>query len=369
MPLVRTSKNSGSREPLSRWQRRLLFATLPYPNRLRLALRLAQRGRPLIRPLLRWLPSPLQNLVETIPSRPVPRRSQLAAGVHAAQGTPRWRVGFLSGCAQQVLGESINLASVRLLRRLGAEVHLLPHQGCCGALTYHTGERHRSLALMRRLIALWDEAIAQRKLDAIVTSTSGCTVVMQDYPHIFAQDPAYAKPAARVASQLLDITQAAAELDFEAHLPPDHQRSAPGQAPGQAPRQALRVAYHEACSLQHGQNLRHEPRALLQQAGHTVLEVAEGHLCCGSAGTYHVLHPQQAAQLGQQKATHIARLNPDVIASGNLGCIEQLARYTQTPHLHTVELLDWASGGPKPASLAAPGSTVAGAAAAQVDSA
>jgi glycolate oxidase iron-sulfur subunit len=316
-------------EKALRW---LLIQSLPYPGRLRLALRMAPLGR-------RFgflLPSFMRPLIEMAPRRLPAKATVARSGIIPAQGKRRLRVALLTGCAQQVLGPQINDASVRLLGRLGCEVVVPPAQGCCGALTFHMGERQRSLALMRHNIAVWHDEMEKGGLDAIVLNTSGCGTAVKEYGHIFRDEPAWAAKAAAVAAKVRDISEVVADLGIE--------------ATGRTP--ALKVAYHDACSLQHGQRVKHQPRQLLADAGFEVVEVPEGHICCGSAGTYNMLYPETAAQLRQRKAAHIESMAPQVVCAGNIGCIEQIAAGVGVPVVHTVELLDWATGGPAPAGLA-----------------
>jgi glycolate oxidase iron-sulfur subunit len=241
--------------------------------------------------------------------------------VFPAAGERRRRVALLSGCAQQVLAPQINEATIRLLTRHGCEVVIARGAGCCGALVHHMGRSDRALAQARANIDAWSGA---GDLDAIIINTSGCGTTIKDYGFLLREDPAYADKAAK-------------EIGLQA----------PVVAPG------LSVAYHAACSLQHGQRVLQPPKALLSQAGFTLRDIPDGHLCCGSAGTYNLLQPALAGQLRDRKLASIDALQPDLIAAGNIGCITQLAGGTATPVVHTVELLDWATGGPKPTALAA----------------
>jgi glycolate oxidase iron-sulfur subunit len=230
-----------------------------------------------------------------------------------------------------VLDPSINAASVRLLTRLGIEVVIPAKAGCCGALTHHLGQEADGQARARALIDTWTDTDRQGAVDAIVINTSGCGTMVKDYGHMFARDPAYREKAARVASLAKDISEYLQALGFEAQAP-----------------ERLRVAYHSACSMQHGQKISREPRMLLARAGFEVVEPAEGHLCCGSAGTYNILQPEIATQLKNRKLRNIEATRPQVIATGNIGCMTQIAAGTGIPVVHTVELLDWATGGPRP---------------------
>ncbi len=323
--------------------RALLAAVLPYPKRFRAALRLARLGRPFA-PLL---PGRLRGMLALAPAR-LPAAPVLDGSVHPAVGTRRKRVALLAGCAQQALAPQINAATIRLLTRLGCEVVVPSGAGCCGALVHHLGRTEESHRAARRNVDAWI-AEADRPgadgagLDAIVINASGCGTTVKDYGFMLRTDPAYAEPAARVSALARDVTELVAELDLESHLG----RHAGGAAP-----EPLAVTYQSACSMQHGQNITTLPKELLERAGFAVRTPAEAHLCCGSAGTYNILQPALAGRLRDRKLAAIERTGPDVIASGNIGCMTQLAAATATPVVHTVELLDWATGGPRPAALA-----------------
>ena len=316
---------------LDRLMRGVLTRVLPHPGRLRASLRLAGIGRR----LKSLIPSQMRRLAEMAPTvSPEPARIALP-GVIPAQGERRARMALLTGCAQQVLGPQINDATVRLLTRLGVEVIIPEEMGCCGALTFHMGEQRRSLQLMRNNIEVWHRKMEEGELDAIVINTSGCGAVIRDYGHIFRNDPEWAERAQSVAALVRDISEVVVELGL-------------GEVKNSID---LRVAYHDACSLQHGQKIKAPPRLLLEQAGFEVVEVPEGHLCCGSAGTYNMLQPRFAEELLRRKTENVERVKPQVVAAGNIGCIEQLQQGLDIPVVHTVELLDWATGGPKLSEL------------------
>ena len=239
------------------------------------------------------MPRVMRPLLAMAPKR-LPRRASVARpGVVPAEGTRRLRVALLTGCVQQVLGPQINDATVRLLTRLGAEVVIPPDMGCCGALTFHMGERKRSLKLMQHTIEVWHREL-KAGLDAIVLNTSGCGTAIKEYDHIFRHDPQWADKAKAVVERVRDVSEVVAQLGL-------------GEA-NHAP--ALKVAYHDACSLQHGQHVIEPPRQLLKAAGFEVVEVPEGHICCGSAGTYNMLRPDLAQQLQARKVEHIASVAP-----------------------------------------------------------
>jgi glycolate oxidase iron-sulfur subunit len=310
--------------------RRLLGVVLPRPGLFRLAL----IGARLARPFRALLPGRLGALAGLAPSA-VPSPSQAdKPQVVPAQGERRKRVALLTGCAQTVLAPQINEATIRLLARHGCEVVVAAGAGCCGALTHHMGQDGRGFA--RANIDAWTREIDGAGLDAIVINASGCGTTVKDYGFLFRDEPAYAEKARAVSERTRDVTELMAELGL----------AAPVVATGQ------RVAYHSACSMQHGQRIRSEPKALLQAAGFTVLDVPEGHLCCGSAGTYNMLQPQLATALRDRKVANIESVAPAVVATGNIGCITQIGGGTAIPVVHTVELLDWATGGPAPAALA-----------------
>ena len=309
--------------------RRFLAAVLPRPVLLRAVLRAA----PLMRPIAGMMPGRLRAVLAMAP-RAVPRPGPTdRPRVFPAAGARRARVALLTGCAQRVLSPDINEATVRLLTRHGCEVVVAPGAGCCGALAHHLGRDGTADA--RRNIDGWWREREGGGLDAIVINTSGCGTAVKDWGFVFADDPAYAEKARTIASLARDVTEFVAQLGLQPATIPTGQR----------------VAYHAACSLQHGQAVRREPKALLSQAGFAVLDVPEGHLCCGSAGTYNLLQPDIARRLRDRKAANIATTAPDIVAAGNIGCITQIAKATGTPVVHTVELLDWATGGPRPAAL------------------
>jgi glycolate oxidase iron-sulfur subunit len=257
-----------------------------------------------------------------------------AANEARALASRRKRVALVTGCVQTVLAPEINAATIRVLERCGAEVVLV--DGCCGALVHHLGKEKRANALGAALVERLHAKLDGAGLDAIVANASGCGTHVKDYGYVFRDDAGLAARAAAVSAKARDVTEVLAELG----LPP--------VVPGV---ERLTVAYHSACSMQHGQKVEQPPRALLAAAGFTVKEIAEGHLCCGSAGTYNVLQPEIAKRLRDRKLEHIGRTRADVVATGNVGCITQLAAGSRVPVVHTVELLDWATGGPAPRGL------------------
>jgi glycolate oxidase iron-sulfur subunit len=324
------------RRPLpERLMRRLLGAVLSRPGLFRPALLAAQ----LAKPFARLLPSTLRPMLELAP-RAVPTPSAVdRPQVFAAEGSRRMRVALLPGCAQQVLAPEINEATIRVLTRHGAEVVVAAASGCCGALVHHLGAEAPALALARANVDAWERAAGAGGLDAIVSNASGCGTMLKDYAFLLREDPAYAEKAGRVSGLARDICEVLASLGLRS--PVAHPR--------------LRVAYHSACSLQHGQRVEREPKELLAASGFEVVDVPEGHLCCGSAGTYNLLQPELARALRDRKLANLALVRPDIVAAGNIGCITQLTDGAGVPVVHTVELLDWATGGPIPRQLQARG--------------
>jgi glycolate oxidase iron-sulfur subunit len=242
---------------------------------------------------------------------------------------------MLAGCAQQVLRPEINDATIRVLARSGVDVEVAPGAGCCGALVHHMGREQAAIAMAKANIDAWLRVMDKGPVDAVIVNASGCGTTVKDYGHLLAREPEYADKAKRISDLTRDVTEFMSDYDMG---PPKRWSS-------------LRIAYHSACSMQHGQRITDEPKALLRKAGFTVVEVPEGHICCGSAGTYNILQPDLAKQLRDRKVANIKSVRPDIIAAGNIGCITQIAQGTETPIVHTVELIDWAYGGPVPRGL------------------
>jgi glycolate oxidase iron-sulfur subunit len=329
------------RRPLmDRLTRGLLAAVLPYPARFRAALRLAGLGRPFAG-LFRAVPAlkPLAAMLDLAPARVPPASPVSAPATHAASGARRGRVALLTGCAQSVLDPGINEATVRLLTRLGVEVVVPEGEGCCGSLVHHMGREREALADARRNVDAWMREIARGGLDAIIVTASGCGTTIKDYGHMLRLDPAYAGKAAQVSALAKDVTEFLAGIDLPA-----------ADAAG-----GRTVAYHSACSMQHGQKIVRQPKDLLRKAGFRVVEPREGHLCCGSAGTYNIMQPEIAGRLRDRKVKNLAATGADIVATGNIGCMTQIADRAGMPIVHTVELLDWAWGGPEPAALSGGG--------------
>jgi glycolate oxidase iron-sulfur subunit len=333
------------RPMIDRWLRAMLAWVLPYPRRLSLLLQLA---RPL-KPFRRLLPARLEAMLSLLPpaqpvrtqaATPPAERAQAAA---ADREKPARRIALLDGCVQLVMGGHINDATRRLLERAGCEV--VPLDGCCGAIVQHLGREQAAESMARQLIDRIESLQSEGRIDAVVVNASGCGTQLKDLGHLLKDDATYAARAAMVSALVRDVTEYVAEIGL-----PETRNAI-----------RLQVAYHSACSMQHGQQLHRPPRELLTQAGFDVLEIPDGHLCCGSAGTYNMLQPVIAGQLRERKLAAIASTGAAVVATGNLGCIAQLAQRAgstragrdrrQLPVVHTVELLDWATGGPAPAGF------------------
>ena len=319
------------RRPLmDRALRWVLARVLPYPGRFRLPLLGAKIGRP-----LRFLmpDARLKAMLEMAPKQVPPVSRNDDPQVFAAQGERRMRVALMTGCAQKALNTDINDATIRVLRRLGCEVVIARRMGCCGALVHHMGREDESHAAAARNIGAWMGEKRREGLDAVVINTSGCGTTVKDYGHMFRNDP-LAEDAAEVSAMAMDVSELLTKLDV-----PE------GEAKG------LRVAYHAACSLQHGQKVTGAPKDLLRRVGFEVVEPGDAHLCCGSAGTYNLMQPEISGQLKARKVATLEAKAPDVIAAGNIGCMMQIGSGTEVPVVHSVELIDWATGGPKPPAL------------------
>jgi glycolate oxidase iron-sulfur subunit len=327
--------------PLSdRLLRAVLGFVLPRPGVFRLAITLARLGRPLaaLLPTSSSAASPTPSFLRRVRAmldvapRRLPPRGPTAGTVFPAQGERRGRVALLQGCAQQVMAPRINQAAINVLTRHGVEVVLVRDEQCCGALTHHMGQDADALARARANITVWTSEAERNGLDAILVTTSGCGTVIKDYGHMLREDPRFAAPAAAISALAKDICEYLSTIELKPV----------------SPHNDIVVAYHSACSLQHGQKITGLPKELLCKNGFVVKDVAESHLCCGSAGTYNILQPDIATRLRDRKVANIAMLKPDVIAAGNIGCMMQIAGATSVPVVHTIELLDWATGGPRP---------------------
>ncbi len=318
-----------NRPLFDRVMRAVLAQILPFEKRFRFAM----RGAQLAKPFTGIMPAKIRNMVEFAPAKLPPPSLNDRPQVFAAMGKRIKRVALMTGCAQKALDTDINDATIRLLRRHGCEVVVANGAGCCGALTHHMGKSKQSHVTAAKNIKAWMAEVNGDGLDAIVINTSGCGTTVKDYGHMFRND-GLAKEAAIVADLAQDISEVMIDLKLVVTEPKN-----------------LRVAYHSACSLQHGQQIKFHPKTLLKQAGFSVVEPKDPHLCCGSAGTYNLMQPEISKQLKDLKVTNLEAVTPDIIAAGNIGCMMQIGSGTAIPVVHTVELLDWATGGPKPPKL------------------
>lgn len=305
--------------------RGILAVVLPNAKLFRLSL----IGARLAQPFKALLPGRLKGMVAMAPKR-LPKLDPV--GSVKAQGEfqdkARMRVVLMPGCAQKVLEPRINQAAARLLARLGADVVEPDSVGCCGALVHHMGREQAAIEQAKANI----EAIEKLDPTVITITASGCGSVVKDYGHMLKDDPVWAARAAKISGLTRDIGEVVAELGLT----------------GVREFAKPRVAYHAPCSLQHGQRIGDVPARLLEQAGFAVSHPKDAHLCCGSAGTYNIMQPELAEPLGRKKSDSLDAVGADVIATGNIGCLIQIGSFAGRPVVHSVELLDWATGGPSP---------------------
>lgn len=314
------------RRPLrDRLFRRLLATTLPNPARFRSLLIFSR----LLLPIRRLLPGRFQGALKL---RTPSARAKLKQNGETRDLTEK-AVGLVAGCVQQVIGGDINSASIRLLERQGWRVHLLSEPACCGAVEHHLGKEALAEKRFRQNITDWIEHVDEHGLEALIVNASGCGTMLKDYGHLFRNDESLAADAGRISGMTRDIAE---------FLSDHHDMTNNGNM------EQVRVVYQSPCSMQHGQKIDSQPLTLLRQAGFNVKELPEKYMCCGSAGTYNILQPAIAAELGERKAVYIEQADVDVVASGNMACMMHLRQFTDVPFVHTAELLDWATGGPKP---------------------
>jgi len=318
---------------MDRLLRSVLGIVLPRPGLFRLAL----FGAKLAQPVKNFFSGPLKAMLEMAPKNLPPASRLDNKRCHPAGGIRKKRVVLMTGCAQKVLAPEINDATIRLLNRHGIEVVIPKAAGCCGALPLHMGKEKDAQGFARANVRAWMRELEGEGLDAIIINTSGCGTTVKDYGELFDHhaDKKLAGQAKTVAALACDITEFLSQIEL----------AAPKVNSG------LKIAYHSACSLQHGQQIRNEPKSLLSKMGFDIADIPESHICCGSAGTYNLLQPELSAKLKARKVANIEKTTPDLVAAGNIGCIAQIASGMDLPVVHTVELLDWATGGPKPSAL------------------
>ena len=334
MHLVDTARNhieaNYTRALPERLMRNILGYLMPRPKLFAWAMVGARVAKPFAAVLQSLGFKRLAASLALVSARPATQEPLGLPGTYPAVGTVKGRVGLLRGCVQSVTDPGINAAAIRLITRLGYEVVVTAGEPCCGSIVHHMGREDVAHAYARRVIDQWTDA----KLDHIIITASGCGTTIKDYGFMLKHDVAYAEKAKAISAKTLDVTEFLSRLNLS-----------------QQPAKNQRIAYHSACSMQHGQKIIQAPITLLKSAGFDVVTVPEGHLCCGSAGTYNMMQPEIAGQLRQRKLKNITSTEPDIIATGNLGCITQLQDGLEKPILHTIELLDWAFGGPKPSAL------------------
>ena len=329
---ARTHIERTFKRPLfERTVRGLLASVMPFPAKFGVLLRLAKLGK-MFSPVM---PKLLRGMLSLAPSTPLAKPLPAGRTIWSAEGQRKKRVILMQGCVQQVLAGQINDATIRVLTRLGCDVVVADGSGCCGALTHHLGKEHQALAAVKANVRAWTTEIDGEGVDAIVVNASGCGTMVKDYGFMLRNDKELADAAERISGLTQDISEFLVKLgnlSFTSET-------------------AMKVTYHSACSLQHGQKVTAAPKSLLENAGFSVSEPLEPHMCCGSAGTYNLMQPEIAGQLRDRKAANIARTAPEVVATGNIGCLMQLREVVDAPVVHTVELLDWATGGPPPNGL------------------
>ena len=324
--------DSQVRRPLmDRVMRRMLAHVIPHAGRFRMMIRLGRVGS-LFAPVM---PGRIRAALAKLP-RKLPRFDRIGGKTmnFEPRVTETRHVILLAGCAQRALDPAINASTVRVLNKLGVRVTVRSEAFCCGALAHHIGEASAARSAIRSTLLAWRDEIRNGQVDAIVVNASGCGTMVKDYEHVVGDDPELKDIAAQVAGLTCDISELLADLPLSTIIDP-------------APEGRGVVAYHSACSLQHGQKIHDLPVSLLRQAGYEVRQPPEPHLCCGSAGVYNIMQPEMADGLRQRKLDNIRGTGAPIVAAGNIGCIQQLD--DDIPVRHTIQFIDYASGGPPPA--------------------
>tara|TARA_B100000686_G_C16746459_1_gene949718 strand:+ start:21 stop:1082 length:1062 start_codon:yes stop_codon:yes gene_type:complete len=293
-----------------------------------------------IRPLTFFLPKKIKQMTRLIPKK-IPKKELAKMKVYKPQTKkkPVARVALLAGCVQKVISPQINEATIRLLNRHNIEVIVSNKIECCGSLNHHLGKGDAAQKTFKNNISVWYEEYLKNGLDAIISNTSGCGTTLKDYGFIFRGDKELKKKAKKISELTKDITEYLEEnvkLNFVEKTKKEKN---------------YKIAYHSACSMQHGQKVHNEPINLIKKTGNRVYEIPDGHICCGSAGTYNLLQTEIAEKLLKDKIQNIEKIKPQIISTGNIGCITQISQATKIPILHTIEIIDWYTGGPKPKIL------------------
>ncbi|NKB39358.1 MAG: glycolate oxidase subunit GlcF [Gammaproteobacteria bacterium] len=320
-----------NRKLIDKLFRQILASILPSPNRFRWSLKLSR----LAQPFINYLPRSMKAGLNLAQQSNLESGKQTFESTYPGESPIKGRIGLIPGCAQQVVANEINMASIRLLNRNGFDVELLAESECCAAIEHHLGKTSQALKRVRTNLKDWSSRLPQ--LDAIISNASGCGTMLKDYQHLLKGDDEFSTLASQVSNKTMDVCEFLVQHEFSINhnvLP-----------------EAFTVAYQNPCSMQHGQKINEQPTNLLKEFGFNTIGIPDAHLCCGSAGTYNILQSELATELGNKKAASIESTSADLIASGNLGCILQLRQYSDLPIMHTVQLLDWASGGPMPPEL------------------
>ena len=316
--------------------RNFLSSTLSKSFNFRMIMILTQ----FVKPFRFLFPKKLREMIRLMPIRS-PKKTLPRMKVYRIQKKkkPIARVALLTGCVQKVISPQINEATIRLLNRHDIEVVVPKGIECCGSLNHHLGKSDLADQIFKNNILIWYNEYLNNGLDAIISNTSGCGTTLKDYGFIFRSDNDFKKKAQKISELTKDIAEYLDEqvkLNFIIKSPNEKK---------------YKIAYHSACSMQHGQKIHNEPINLIKKTGNEVLEISDGHLCCGSAGTYNLLQSDIANKLLKNKIANIEKIKPQFISTGNIGCINQIANGTKIPILHTVEIIDWYTGGPKPEVL------------------
>jgi glycolate oxidase iron-sulfur subunit len=336
MHLIDHGKNhlekTFKRPLIQRIFRNFLSLTLPNPKIFRVLSVLVN----IVRPLSFIFPAFIKNAMKLMPAK-LPKKTLKTQKVYSiTKKKPVARVALLTGCVQRVVSPEINESTIRLLNRHQVEVIVLPEINCCGSLDHHMGKEKAANELFKKNINLWYDEYLNSGLTAIISNTSGCGTTLKDYGFIFRDDKEMKKKAKKISDLTKDISEF---LDKDIKL--DFKKN----------EKTYKIAYHSPCSMQHGQKVHQQPINLIEKTGNKVLNIPEGHLCCGSAGTYNILQQKIAKTLLKNKVENIEKVKPDFISTGNIGCMSQISSGTNIPIVHTVEIIDWLTGGPKPNKL------------------
>jgi len=290
----------------------------------------------IVRPLSFIFPEFIKNSMKLMPAK-LPKKTLRTQKVYSvAKKKPVARVALLTGCVQRVISPEINESTIRLLNRHHVEVIVLPDINCCGSLDHHMGKEKMAHELFKKNINLWYDEYLNNGLTAIISNTSGCGTTLKDYGFIFRDNKEMKKKAKKISELTKDVSEF---LDKDIKL--EFKKND----------KTYKIAYHSPCSMQHGQKVHQQPINLIEKTGNEVLNIPEGHLCCGSAGTYNILQQKIAQTLLKNKVENIEKVEPDFISTGNIGCMSQISSGTNIPIVHTVEIVDWLTGGPKPDKL------------------